>query len=160
MTTPELTRTILKSETPSISKWAAENSWKVEVNLDELSLEATTVHPNLSGVQVRFHADLSGYPALPPLWRCRNETGDSPREAYPSGGGSIPNGPTGSIFHNQPVICAPWNRLAYVELSGPHQDWIDSSHWKVVAPSYTQAHTIADMLATLQLHLCASPGMQ
>jgi hypothetical protein len=71
---------------------------------------------------------------------------------------TLTNGPNGSIFHPNAVICAPWNRLAFQAHGGIHGDWTSTVDWKTTATQYTQAHTIGDMLSTLHLHLRASPG--
>ena len=119
----------------------------------EMTHPATTAEAE-TAKPVVFHADLTGYPAHPPAWWC----GSSPaeRSGYPAPG-TTP-GVSGSVFHNQPCICAPWNRLAYAENSGPHNDWTLGA-WKTSGTQYTQAHTVADMLSTLRLHLQHSPGM-
>jgi hypothetical protein len=58
-----------------------------------------------------------------------------------------------------PVLCAPWNRLAYAEVAGPHGDWGATTGWLEVRNT-TQATRIADMLATVDAHLRSSPGRQ
>jgi hypothetical protein len=59
------------------------------------------------------------YPGLPPAWHWYDsdtKAVDQPRDT-PTGGG---------FFHSSGVICAPWNRLAYVTVDprGPHSDWV------------------------------------
>jgi hypothetical protein len=55
------------------------------------------------------------------------------------------------------MLCAPWNRLAYAEEGGPHGDWGSALGW-LNTRSYTQAQTVADMLAAVESHLRSSPG--
>jgi hypothetical protein len=84
----------------------------------------------------------------------------NPRHYPAAATGPVANGPNGSIFQPNPTICAPWNRLAYQAHNGIHAtDWTSTADWKTTATDYTQAHTIADMLDTLRVHLRASPGM-
>jgi hypothetical protein len=144
-------------EASAVTSLAARRGWAVVIDVDSLMLTATTTHPTCGAV-VTFRADLSGYPALPPAWTCHDATGASPRSAYPAAG----TRPclNSSIFHSNPVICAPWNRLAYAEHAGPHGDWGGPANWKNVDTNLTQAQTLPDMLAALHLHLSASPGMQ
>jgi hypothetical protein len=78
---------------------------------------------------------------------------------YPAPGSTLANGPAGSIFHPALAICSPWNRLAYRTHGGVHENWPSTTDWKRTATEYTQAHTIADMLSALHLHLRSSPGM-
>ncbi|SFG26973.1 hypothetical protein SAMN02787118_11817 [Streptomyces mirabilis] len=152
----QVTRAVMAGETPAVTAWAERHQWRVRVDPDSQTLTAVTTHP-ATNTLVLFHADLTGYPALPPAWTCRDDQGCSPHDAFPLAG----TGPviTGSVFHPNPVICAPWNRLAYSEHSGPHADWGGLTEWKTAAPASTRAHTLADMLNTLRLHLAASPGM-
>jgi hypothetical protein len=152
-----VTQEVVRGETAAVTSWAARRGWTVQVDVDALTLTAVTTHP-ACGVTLTFRAALDGYPALPPAWTCHNAAGESPRSAYPAAG-SRP-GVSSSIFHANPVICAPWNRLAYAEHSGPHGDWGGQTNWKDVDTNFTRAQTLADMLAALHLHLSASPGMQ
>jgi hypothetical protein len=146
---------MLAAETPAIASWATRHHWKVDIDPDALTLDAATVHP-VSGTPIVFRAELDGYPAEPPAWTCRDRGGAATRSAFPLAG-SRPGVP-GSIFHSDLVICAPWNRLAYAVHGGPHRDWAELTGWKTVSGGATQAHSLADMLSVLALHLSASPA--
>lgn len=150
-----VTHAVMAVELAAITAWAARRGWEVEVDFEHGTVAAKTTHPKTKTVIV-FHADLDGYPAIPPAWTCRNEDGVVSLAAFPRAGQRP--GVSGSIFHSNNVICAPWNRLAYAAHAGPHTDWVDLTAWKSVATEYTQAQTIADMLNTLWLHLAVSPG--
>lgn len=147
----------LESESPAIEAWAARHGWAVTIDLNNLIVIAVAQHPALPNISVRFRADLSSYRVHPPTWKCIDDNGDTPRNAFPAPG-VVPNGLAGSIFHNNGFICAPWSADAYVENGGPHSDWISKSNWLSVPPPTSQAHTIPDMLSVLDLHLKASPG--
>ncbi len=153
----DVTQAVMDGESAAIAAWADRHQWSIDSASDGSALIARASHP-VTGNHVDFHADLTGYPAVPPAWTCQDEAGASGSRAYPAPGTTPAI--TGSIFHTLPVICAPWNRLAYVVHNGPHSDWGAPTEWKTAGPSYTQAHTIADMLAALRLHLLVSPGMQ
>jgi hypothetical protein len=150
-----VTRAVLAAETAAITTWAARHGWDVRIDEDGLTLEAGTVHP-ASQATIVFHADLDGYPALPPAWTCRDSAGEVTPSAFPLPG--TRPGVSGSIFHPGLVICAPWNRLAYATHGGPHNDWGDLTGWKTVSGGHSQAHTLPDMLTALALHLSVSPG--
>jgi hypothetical protein len=67
-----------------------------------------------------FHllVDCDQYKVRPPAWRWSDAAGeltDRPADT-PKGSG---------FLHDNGVICAPWNRLAYksVDARGPHADW-------------------------------------
>jgi hypothetical protein len=151
-----VTQAVMASEMPAITAWAERHQWTIHIDLDSQTVTAQTTHP-VENAPVVFHADLTGYPALPPTWTCRDDLGGSPRNAFPLAGTSPAI--TGSVFHSNQVICAPWSRLAYSEHGGPHSDWGGPTQWKTAAPTYTTAHSLADMLNTLRLHLAVSPGM-
>lgn len=62
------------------------------------------------------------YPEEPPTWQWSDMDGcriGTP-EVTPTGSG---------FFHGSGVLCAPWNRLAYKDLNGPHGDWV-LAEWK------------------------------
>jgi hypothetical protein len=123
------------------------------VDLNTLQLTATTNHP-VDRSELVLVGEFAGYRAVPPAWRFIDlATGQSTPHAFPAPGPS----PAGSIFHSMPVLCAPWNRLAYAETGGPHGDWGTAAGWLNVHNT-TQASTVADMLATIDAHLRSSPG--
>ena len=152
-----VTDAVMAVELPAITAWAARRGWDVDVDVKCRTVAAKTVHPK-SGAVIVFHADLDEYPAIPPAWTCRDADGVVSLAAFPRPGQQP--GVSGSIFHTNNVICAPWNRLAYAANGGPHGDWEDLTAWKNAAAGagYTQAHTIPDMLNTIRLHLVVSPG--
>jgi hypothetical protein len=87
----------------------------------------------------------------------REECSGQVSATFPTGG-QIP-GVTGSIFHPNRLICAPWSRPAYGEHGGPHSDWGGQTNWTSAATGYTKADTLADMLSQIAMHLAVSPGM-
>lgn len=148
----EVTVAIVEDELAAVTSWCSRWGWSVTVDLDSLTFTFTTVHPT-DGRPILLEANVAGYRALPPAWRFLDEAGASTRSAFPAQGA----GPGGSVFHTQPVICAPWNRLAYQDAGGPHDDWGGATSWLTVS-GVTRATTIADMLAVVRVHLSASPG--
>lgn len=152
-----MTRAVIATDRAAITAWATRTGWAVQLDTGALTLTASAQHPHADAV-VNFNAGLTGYPALPPAWDCRDDAGAVTRAAFPAAGSCA--GITGSIFHTQPVICAPWNLLSYADNGGPHSDWTGPANWKTAAADYTRAHTLADMLSQLHIHLAASPGMQ
>lgn len=158
MTPPDITRVVIATdELAAITAWANRYQWTVVVDLDALRLTATAPHPK-TGQLVTFHCDFEGYPAQAPAWWCGSAPSD--KAGYPAPMNTAVPGLQGSIFHPNPCICAPWNRLAYSVHGGPHGDWGATTDWKQAAATSTQAHTLPDMLAALRLHLQHSPEMQ
>jgi hypothetical protein len=159
----DVTSAVMSHELVAAGAWAARRGWQLTYDEARRIGNVHTVHPALEGQAVNFWFDVTGYPdRQPPAWWCGPDGTTITRDAadYPKPPATPMPGLSGSIFHNQPVICAPWNRLAYSINGGPHQDWPDLAAWKTTGIGYTQAHTIADMLSQLQVHLSASDGMQ
>jgi hypothetical protein len=152
-----MTRAQLETEHSAILAWAARMAdWSVEMSLTDLVIDVFAAHPATS-MKLGVTVDCSGYPSVAPAWRFVDDAGASPKSAFPAPG-NVP-GINGSIFHSNGLICAPWNRLAYRELGGVHDDWGGIVNWRTAARGFTQAHTVPDMLQTLAVHLKASPGM-
>jgi hypothetical protein len=147
-----VTAAAVDAEFPAVTAWAARRpSWAVRYDAPTLILYADTIHP-ITGQPVAIAAELTGYRAVPPAWTIAGPDG-----AFPTSG-QVP-GVSGSIFHSNRLICAPWNRLAYAEHGGPHPDWGGQTNWTSAGNGYTKADTLADMLSQIALHLAASPGM-
>jgi hypothetical protein len=156
MVPEETTRALIEGEAAGIEAWAARHGWSVEVDRVRLGLAATVPLP-ADGSLLVVLADLRGYRALPPAWRFIDPlTGQSGPSAFPSAG-TLPGG-KGSIFHSNAVLCAPWNRLAYQDEGGPHDDWAGATNWLNVEGDVTRARNIAEMLSAIDVHLRHSPG--
>ena len=152
-----VTRVAAEAEIASATAWATRHGWTLQWNPDALILNATTKHPAAERL-VEVIAHLDDYRALPPAWRFVTPgTDESPRSAWPSAG-ELP-GVSGSIFHTEPCVCAPWNRLAYKVHGGPHEDWTMTA-WLTVGGGSSKADHLADMLDQLHQHLRVSPGFQ
>jgi hypothetical protein len=141
----------------AVTAWVARHpGWAARFAVDTLQLVVDVVHP-VAQTPIRITADLTGYPAIPPAWQFTNPAGDGPGPFPAAGSGTaVP----GSIFHGNKVICAPWNRLAFSELGGPHGDWGGLTNWRTTAVDCTRAETLADVLSQIALHLSVSPGVR
>lgn len=154
----EVTVAIVDDELPGLLGYLNRHGWQVEWSPLELRLAVTGRHPK-DGVPVRIVAALDGYRALPPAWTFEDPTGGRGGASFFPRAGSIPDGRS-SIFHGKGVICAPFNRLAYKTLGGPHGDWGGPEKWlEVNVPSQVRAIRLANMFAVILGHLTASPGM-
>jgi hypothetical protein len=150
-------RTVVAEESPAVLAWAARRpGWTVRLDEADLRLTVDTEHP-ATRTPLRIEADLHGYRAVPPAWRFVDpNTGQATSTVFPQPGTS-PALP-GSIFHPNHLICAPWNRLAFAELGGPHGDWGALTGWIVSGAGSSHAETLADMLSQIALHLAISTG--
>ena len=77
-----------------------------------------------------------------------------PEHPQPGAGKGI----TGSIFHSSGRICAPFNRLAYHQHGGPHNNWGGPECWLNVKGQIRETD-LAGMFASIVGHLKVSPGM-
>lgn len=144
-----MTAALFQQESAAVAACAGRWDWTVTINVEQLALRAEMTHP-VTGTPLLLVADATNYRSLPPAWRFVHGDGRVSPSAFPAAGGS-------SIFHPHPVICAPWNRLAYTAHDGPHADW-DERNWLNVT-GYTRATTLADMAAIIRTNLQQSPGM-
>lgn len=160
----EVTQAVMAGELIAMTAWAERNGWDLTYDANSFKGRALTAHPHMDDTTVTFWFAVDGYPNVqPPAWWCGGDgTAIGVNKAdYPRPSQTPPAGlPSGSIFHPHPVICAPWNRLAYSAHGGPHPDWPTLAGWKTYGAGYTQAHTIPDMLSALSIHLDRSDGMQ
>jgi len=147
-------RASVEAELDAARVWAARHDWILSWEAETLLLRLATYHRPAQRL-VELLAKTDGYRALPPAWMfVRPGTEEANAAVFPAAG-NMPG--IGSIFHGSGVICAPWNRLAYTEHGGPHDNWSGPEAWLQV-PEGTIAHTIPDMLAIIDAHLRASAG--
>jgi hypothetical protein len=156
MTVPkDVTIAVVEDELVAADAYAHRHGWTLTWLKDELVLFLDGRHPADQSL-MRWRSDVAGYRALPPAWSCfrQDEHGAvSPR--FPKDG-PLP-GDTSSIFHSSGVICAPFNRLAFKEHSGPHADWGGPADWLSVRGK-VRATVLAEMIAQIVVHLKYSPG--
>ena len=152
----DATRAFVEEELVGARAWATRQGWLLTWVPDALILRAAAYHPTM-GRLLELVGDFDGYRAAPPAWRfVRPSTSEVTPQVFPAAGTSTAI--TGSIFHPQCVICAPWNRLAYVQHGGPHGDWSEPTGWMSLT-TQTTATTVGDMLAVIDAHLACSTGM-
>lgn len=151
----EHTRIIVESEMEAARGWAARHEAVINWLPDDLILRVTLPRPgeNPPFFLRGFFAD---YRALPPAWTFTDEKWEATGRPvdFPKG---VPTRFGASIFimHNQTaIICAPFNRLAYADQSGPHADWGGATNWLNAGPSQIHANTIGDMLQAIHRDFC------
>lgn len=105
----------IAEELAALREIAAARGWTFTV-LDPLRFHLGFPASDKSVFYLLVACDL--YPVQPPAWHWCNADGMRTDQLY--------DRPKGSGFlHQNGVICAPWNRLAYksVDARGPHGDW-------------------------------------
>jgi hypothetical protein len=152
-----VTIAVVEDELPAAQAYAQRHGWGLTWLRDQLVLLADGRHP-ADKTALRLHAALEDYRAFPPAWSCFQQDGNGAFQRRFPKGGALPQG-AGSLFHPGGVLCAPFNRLAYKEHSGPHADWGGLANWLKVR-GHVRATVLAEMLAQIILHLNYSPGWQ
>src|SRR5690348_592031 len=125
MATKTATIAIVESELPGMQAYAARHGWRITWRPDDLIILAEGKHP-ADCSPACLHADVTGYRAQPPAWRWT--TGNPDHKPVVAQPGALPGG-ISSMFHDNGTICAPFNRLAYKENNGPHENWGGPSAW-------------------------------
>jgi len=147
---PDAVRAVVEKELDAAWGWAARHDWTLQWDSEHLMLRGATYHPRVKQL-IEVTADADGYRAVPPAWRfVRPGSDDLGPEWFPQLTLNV-------MCDGSPVLCAPWNRLAYRENGGPHENWSGGS-WLQVTEG-TVAHTIPDMLGLIDAHLQSSGGM-
>lgn len=138
--------------------WAERNGYRLEY--DDAQLRVRMPFESASNGQTLaerylLEGSFEGYRTLPPMWRFLHPDTeeDVGPPAYPSApqpnpfgsGLFIQGGPTGAL------ICAHFNRLAFTEAGGVHNNWGTLTNWQSPPPDYTVAMTIGQMLQRIAL---------
>ena len=160
------TRIIIEPEIRGAQAWAERHGIISTWIADALELRTTLVQPEGS---TRFYlrGRFDNYRAVAPEWTFTDATwatlgklSDFPKPI------TQPPPRTASIFldfQNKGVICAPFNRLAYASVSGPHQDWGGPEQWleasnKTSAAGQVRADTVGDMLQVIRRDFLVTSG--
>jgi hypothetical protein len=154
----DVTRAYLEHEMPAAEAFAGRKGLELSFSAEALRAELRLAGPaeNDGAPDERFFvtADFAGYRAVPPLW-CFVD----PRDGAEVGLAGYPKPAPGqsSIFHPNGVVCAPWNRGAYSENGGPHNDWNGVGNWEHVR-GWTIALTVGEMIDVLYRQTRAARG--
>ena len=137
---PDVSRAHAEEEIEAAREWAGLHGWSLDWKPDQLLL-SVSMRSAVDGEAFELEVALDGYRAVPPMFEFRHAaTGErGTYRCYPKGGRGY--------FHNQPVICAPWNRKAYAAFGGPHGDWA-MANWATYRPNHAR---IGDVLALIQV---------
>jgi hypothetical protein len=114
---PTAAELIVNAELDDLKEVAAVAGWSV-TSLNSLGFVVGIKAADGSHFWVACEAD--GYKATPPAWRWCNANGEERDKPH-----LVPRAGKSAFFHDNGVICAPWNRLAYrsADARGPHADW-------------------------------------
>ena len=148
----------MNHELTAAAPWMARHAVRFEWNAESLDLRASLTKSD-TGRRFYVRGLFDEYRVLPPRWTFTDAAGSGEYDGsnYPLT--RCPGRAAMCITHqNKPVICAPFNRLAYQDLAGPHGDWGGPAAWQSVNTGVVRATHVGDMLAALQRETDRSDG--
>jgi len=156
-------RAVVEEELVAARAWASRNAVGLEWIPDALELRMT-LSQLATAEDFFFRGRFDDYQAIAPHWQCVSGAwaGGDVLSDYPKPQEGLPR-PSIYLVHavagvRTPVICAPFNRLAYSEHKGPHGDWGAPANWLAARQGHVRATTIPDMLSVIQLHFLTTRG--
>lgn len=149
-----VTLAAVESEIGPMIAYGLRHGWDVTWVPEDLKVICRGRHP-ADESPACLVAEVGEYRAMPPAWRTYNAKDPAPGALKCPAVGPMPEG-IASLF-GPGVICAPFNRLAYKDHGGPHQEWGGPAAWLSVRNT-VHAITLGDMLAVITGHLHTSPG--
>ena len=160
MIPPETTQLILQHEMAGASKWAERHSVPLQWRPERLEVRAILKQPETDEL-FYLRGVFDDYRRLPPAWTFTSD--EESTEAAMHFAPRVDKPPFGSSLfikkNNRPVICAPFNRLAYAEHNGPHANWRGAANWLTAGqPNRAKAHYLGDMLQVIYRDFCFSRG--
>lgn len=138
----------LREELADVAEYAAAPGLMLDESAltDENPVFHMTFH-NRDGVPFHVEFDCREYPLHPPTIEFVDATKKSrgTRDLYPN------------VFHNTPCVCARYNRKAYEQYGGPHNDWrlID---WQLPTGAGPKVETLGIIVSDLHSKIAASSG--
>lgn len=145
---PAVSLETIKAELVEAAAYAA----SIGLALDDTRLTAENLvfkveFFNRTGERFFARFDCCEYPLLPPFIEFTDESGSNVgrRTDYPA------------CFHGTPCVCMRYNRKAYKEDGGPHNDWrmID---WHLATPGGGPIGTLAMIISDLHAKILECPG--
>jgi hypothetical protein len=135
------TELIVAEQLAALAANAAEMGWLLAILGDGTFVLGV---PAKDGSHLYWRCETDRYPTWPPAWHWSDAVGKEIDTANVIARG-------GNFFHDNGVVCAPWNRLAYnaVDKRGPHGDWTIGD-WLTNAKT-RQCTTLAAMAARLAI---------
>ncbi len=149
---------IIEDELVGAVAWAGRHSIPLEWRPDDLEIRAILMQADDEQQPFYLRGRFDDYRAVAPAWVFSDKTWQSQGlpHLFPKPPANPPFG--ASIFHTNAVICAPFNRLAYGEHSGPHSDWGGPTNWMDAGAQYVHAETLGDMLHVIYNHFRFTHG--
>lgn len=159
MATREDSLLYLEDELPGARAWAERRDAPLTWVPDLLELRVALSQPetrDLFYLQGRF----DGYRELPPTWSFTDVAWTAPASLslFPKVSSTPYGSPLFIMATSGPVICAPFNRLAYAVHGGPHGDWTLAAWLAAGQAGQVRADCIGDMLSIIHRDFMLSRG--
>lgn len=148
---------LIEEELQQARSWLEHKGIKVDWKPADLRVRTVIEQPQTNE---RFYLQgiFKDYKEMPPVWEFFDENWEesAAKRLYPARK-PCPFG--SSIFHTDPFLCVHFNRKAYAEEGGRHDDWGGPANWRNVKND-GQAHAteVGQMLQHICRHLWASRG--
>jgi hypothetical protein len=143
------TLAVVEHEYAGARAWAERHKVSLSWATDSLEIRATLAQPETNET-FYLRGVVDGYRALAPAWSFTDATWTSaPTPSLFPRPGAGPFGAPIFIMSHGPVICVPFNRLAYGSHAGPHNDWGPPENWVTAGQQYVTAHYLGDMLGVI-----------
>lgn len=154
----EHTRITVEDEMSGAQAWAQRHGVPLVWDPDILEVRATLIQPE-SAAAFYLRGRFDDYREIAPAWTFTDaEWAAEPQRQFFPRPAPLPTGGS-SMFHTQPVICAPFNRLAYKQHNGPHDNWGGPANWLTAgAASEVRAQQLGDMLSVVYRHFLVTRG--
>lgn len=149
----------LEDELPGARTWAERHRVPLVWIPNDLEVRATVTHPETKE-PFYLRGRFDGYKELPPIWTFTDKEWAAPPTfaLFPK----VENSPFGATMfiaaNGGPVICAPFNRLAYHAHGGPHSDWSLAGWLAAGQANQVKAYYLGDMLQIIYRDVMLSRG--
>ena len=143
---------IVEDELRGALRWTDRHRIPLTWLPERLDVRVTFTQPG-TGELFFLRGTFDEYKAIAPAWTFTDQQWEAPAGAFNFPKVLAP--PYGSpmfiVGGSGPVVCVPFNRLAYATHGGPHSiaDWGGPSNWLNAGLTYIHAVTIGDMLTAI-----------
>lgn len=148
--------TVVKGELANARPWAERKGLELNWEPDDLRLRTVMTQEEMDE-PFYLQGVFDDYKETAPAWEFYDSSWSigGQQQHYPS---TSPCPFGSSIFHSDPFICVPFNRLAYEECGGRHSDWGGPGNWLNVEGGNSHATRIGGMLQQIYRHLRKTRG--
>lgn len=155
----EHSKIIVEAELSGAQSWAERHRVPFEWLPAQLQVRAILTQPSTNEIFC-LRGTFDDYRAIAPEWTFTDaQWASTGEQRYFPPTTQTPHGASIFIYYEgRAVICVPFNRLAYKQKSGPHDDWGGPANWLNMKSPHVRADTIGDMLQAIYRDFVYSRG--